>query len=129
MNDDVQSLLAEIGFDSRGETVDGKIAGLLISLARPEILWRVGESIECRVKGINVLELKKLAIRKAARLVHLAALEKVVEDGERGRPRSHGNRRTSFGQSLGDRKAETAIIRNAGNKRPAAGKINIEHRI
>ena len=77
----------------------------------------------------KILELKKLAIREATRLVHFAALEKIVEDRERRWPRSDRNGCTSFSKGFGDREAKSAIVCNTGNKRPAASQINIEHRI
>src|SRR5438034_8249838 len=67
------------------EPPDREVPHVLITLAGPHVLGRVGERVVGGVEGIDLLELEQRAVRERARLVHLPALEQRSEERRVGK--------------------------------------------
>jgi hypothetical protein len=129
VHDDIQRRRAKIRANALGEAVDRKIADLLVTLVRAQLLRGIGERVERRVERIDPLERQQRTIGHAARLVHLSALEQVVEDVECRRPGGDAHRRPCLRERLRDGEAETAVVRHARDEGAAAGKIDFVHTV
>jgi hypothetical protein len=120
VHEDVERPLAEVGREALGEPGDREVAHVLVPLAPPQLLGRVGEGVERGVERVDALELKLGAVAQGERGVHLPALDQVEEDVERGRPRPHAHGGAGLGERLGDGEPEPPVIGHAGDERAAS---------
>ena len=127
VDDEVQTLIAEVLPDPRRHAFDAEVALLPVALVVADVLGCVGETIERGVQWIDPLEFELPPAPELHRAVHLAAFQQLQEDPQGRRPASHADRRPGLGERLRDGEPEAAVIRDSGDKCALAGEIDREH--
>ena len=128
VDDDIEPALAELLPHPGRDPFEREIAALFVALVLAHVGRRVGQRVVGGVQRIDPLELHGAAVTQAKRLGHLAALEQVLEDRQRGRPGAYANRGAGLGERLGDGKPEPGIIGNTGHEGALAAEVDREHR-
>jgi hypothetical protein len=124
VHDDVDPMRAEVALEAGGHAGDREVADFLVALARPDVLGGVVEGVVGGIERVDALELEELAVREAAGIVHLSAVDQVAEDVERRGPGGHADFGACFGQGLGDREAEAVVVGNASHEGALAGQVD-----
>ena len=106
---------------------DREVAVLLVALVLADLRGHVVERVVLGVERVDPLELELPPVGQLQRLVHLAALEQLLEDAERRRPGAHADGGARLGQRLGDGEAEAAVVGDAGDEGALPGEVDREH--
>ena len=106
---------------------DAEVAAARVALVLAHALRSVLERVELGVERIDALELEHRAVGHVTRFVELAALEKLLEDPERRRPRAGDDACARFRERFGDCEAEAAVIRDSDDERAASSQVDFQH--
>ena len=94
-----------------------------VALVGLRLLRDILRGVEDRIERVDLVDVHGSSTRQLAVGVHLAALERLLEDGEDRRPGAHNNLAARLGQRLGDGPAVARAVGDARDERDLAGEV------
>ena len=119
--------VAEVRRQAGDQALDAAVAVVAVALRLAQLGRHVLDPVELGVQRVDALEAQLAAVAELQRLVHLAPLQQGLEDAQRRRPGADADAGAGLGQRLGDRKAEAAVVRHAGDERALAAQVDVDH--